>query len=275
MRFALNLSLFLADTPVDERPGVAALLGFRSVETWWPFDEPRPPDADLQSRARPFLDAGTSVVAMNFFAGDMAAGDRGIVSHPDRRDDFRRCVEAALSFAEMVGGCGVFNALYGNRLEGVSDDDQAETALDNLRYACEAAASVGSHVVVEAVNSHENPHYPITSTRAAISLLDEVADGQEHGPRYLYDCYHMQRMEGDLISTIRQHVGRFGHVQIADAPGRNQPGSGEINFKNVLAELDRAGYQGVVGLEYRPLGDPAASLAWLDDGVTYEGQVSK
>lgn len=264
-RFDLNLSLFFADLPFEERPAAAAALGFSAVEAWWPFDRPDPPQKTLDALARRFTDAGVTLAALNVYGGDLAAGDRGIAAHPGLESQFRDGVAAAFAFADAAGGCPVFNALYGNRLPGVPAPEQDEVATANLAHAAAAAAGRGATVVLEPLNAFENPTYPYHRSAAALERIAaiEAATGQRLA--LLYDCYHLQRMEGNLIATIREQVDRIGHVQIADSPGRGEPGTGEINYPRVLAALDDAGYRGRVGLEYRPTRDPQASLAWLTD----------
>jgi hydroxypyruvate isomerase len=263
MRFSVNLSIVYPDLPLLERAAAAAAAGFDAVELWWPFEDPDPPRGQLRALADAIGDAGVKLAALNFYAGDMGAGDRGVLSNPDREAQFRANIGPAIDLAEKLG-CRIFNALYGNRVEGVDPVVQDDLATENLAMAAEAVRGIGGTVVIEALNSLESPAYPLTTTRQALAVIDRVNSEQasESEVRYLYDIYHMQRMEGDLITTIREHVARFGHVQLADVPARTQPGTGEIAFERVLDALHAAGYDGSVGLEYRST-EGLDPFAWL------------
>lgn len=264
MRYDVNLSLVFADMPWPDRPRAAADAGFDAVELWWPFDGPSPSDADLSRLVTSIRDAGVTLVGLNFDAGDMPSGERGFVSSPAGTGRFREGVQAAIEIARQVGGCEVFNALYGNRSPDVAVEAQDETAVENLAYAAREARAIGATVVLEALNVFESPRYPILRTTDALERIDAVE--RETGERigYLYDTYHMQRMEGNLIATIQAHADRFGHVQIADSPGRTEPGTGEVRYPAVLAALDDSSYEGWVGLEYRPSSASADRFAWMD-----------
>lgn len=262
MRFAVNISMLFTELPLLRRPAAAAAAGFDAVELWWPFEESVPADAAVDAFATAVTDAGVSLAALNLFAGDLPAGDRGVLSHPDRAGEFAASVPVAVDLAGRLG-CSVLHALYGNRRDDVPVKAQDELAEQMLATAADAAAGIGATVVVEAMNPADQPSFPLHSTGAALKLVDAVRrhTGAELG--ILYDVYHMQRAEGDLIATIREHGQRFAHVQIADAPDRTPPGTGEIAYPRVLEALEATGYGGFVGLEYRPVGSSAQSLAWV------------
>lgn len=264
MKFDVNLSLVFGSLPVLHRARAAAVAGFGAVESWWPFDGPSPPDRELSGFVSSLRDAGVELVALNFDAGDLAAGERGLLSLPGHTARFREAVDAAVELAVQAGGCPVFNALYGNRVEGVTAAEQDETAVANLGYACRQAARIGAKVVLEALNSAENPAYPLTSTAHVLERADAVARATGESPWVLFDCYHLAVMGEDLAATVAAHAGRFGHVQLADAPGRHEPGTGEIDFDALLAALGSAGYDGWIGLEYRPADEQAPAFGWLD-----------
>ncbi|MFI7451396.1 hydroxypyruvate isomerase family protein [Nonomuraea sp. NPDC049714] len=251
MRFDVNLSILFTDLPLLERPAAAAKAGFDAVELWWPFDTPEPAAAELRAFVDAVQDAGVDLVGLNFYAGDMAAGDRGMLARPDGSAGFVANIDVAVALAGELG-CEVLNALYGNGPEVDRD-----LAVANLRRAADAAAGIGATVVVEAVNSHDNPHYPITSSGAAFALIDEV-DRANVG--FLADLYHLHRMGEDVLALIDAHVDRFVHVQIADDPGRGQPGSGRMPYQEIFSRLEAAGYRGHIGLEYRHEGPGA--FAW-------------
>jgi hydroxypyruvate isomerase len=254
VRFCVNVSILFTEAPLLERFRLAREAGFRAVELWWPRGE------DPAAVAAAVADAGVEVVLLNFDAGDMAAGDRGLVSDPARREAFRANVPVALGLASEVG-CRMLNALAGHRLEEMEREAQLELARDNVRFAADAAAEQGADVLIEAINTHENGPYLLPSTRLASAFARSVA---RENVRLQYDAYHMQRMEGDLTATIERHLGEIAHVQVADSPGRGRPGTGEINYDYVFRRLEELGYRGRVGLEYQaPDGDTEASLAWL------------
>jgi hydroxypyruvate isomerase len=254
MRFSLNVSILFTEVPLLERFARARDAGFDAVELWWPRGE------DLAAVRAAIEDSGVDVVVLNFDAGDMPAGDRGLISDPDRRDEFRANVPVALELAEAVG-CTKLNALAGHELPGLERSAQLELALDNVRFAADAARAQGAEVLIEAVNTYENGPYLLSRTQSASDFARSV---RRDNVRLQYDAYHMQRMEGDLTATIERHLGEIAHVQIADSPGRGRPGTGEINFDFVLRRLAELGYDGHVGLEYKaPAGDTEGSLEWL------------
>lgn len=252
MRYDVNLSILFTELPLLDRPAAAKAAGFDAVELWWPFDTPTPAESELDALAGALDDAGVRLVGLNFDAGDMAAGERGLLSSRSTSDRFRANVDVAVGLAGRLG-CRTLNALYGN----TSGDTDHELALENLSRAVAAARGIGATVVIEALNSYESPDYPITSSKAALEIVDQVP-----GTAFLADFYHLHRMGEDLTALIANHADRFGHVQIADVPGRGQPGTGEIDYPAVLALLAASSYDGSVGLEYKPAGPSAESFAW-------------
>jgi hydroxypyruvate isomerase len=224
-----------------------------------------PGDREADAFLTALGDAGVSLVSLNFAAGDMAAGERGLASRPDCAAAFRDNVQACVAIAERAG-CSLLNALYGNRADGVGHTVQENLAIKNLALAGREASRIGATVLVEALNSFENPRYPLTSSGAALAVIDRVrAEAGVAGLAFLADLYHLARMGEDLAGLIAAQAGRFGHVQIADAPGRGAPGTGELAFGPLLRQLAASGYRGWVGLEYKP-SDPAdssASFGWL------------
>lgn len=263
LRYDVNLSILFTELPLLQRPAAAAAAGFDAVELWWPFPEPAPADRDLDALRTALTDAGTRLVGLNFDAGDMAAGSRGLLSHPVHSARFRANVDVAVGFAASLG-CTVLNALYGNRDPEVSVPQQRELATENLVLAASAADRVGATVVIEALNSFESPHYPITSSQKALDLIDylKVVHGVPN-VAFLADLYHLARMGEPVEQLVERRWDRFGHVQIADPPGRGQPGTGELGWDAVLGRLAASGYRGHVGLEYKPVGSSAESFDWL------------
>ncbi|HEY9524891.1 MAG TPA: TIM barrel protein, partial [Thermopolyspora sp.] len=184
---------------------------------------------------------------------------RGFLSRLAGSERFRANIDVATGFAGSLG-CRVLNALYGNAEPGVEPEAARRLAVQNLTLAAEAADRVGATVVIEALNSYESPKYPITSSLAAFELIDEVG---APNVAFLADLYHLERMGEDLAALIDRHATRFGHVQIADVPGRGQPGTGEMPYAALFRRLEAVGYRGHIGLEYKPVGPSADSFDWL------------
>jgi hydroxypyruvate isomerase len=254
MRYCVNVSILFTEVPFLERFARARDAGFSAVELWWPRGE------DLGATRAAIEDAGVDVVLLNFDAGDMPAGDRGLISDPDRQAAFRENVPVALELARDVG-CTKLNALAGHELPGLERAAQLELARENVRFAADAAGEQGAEVLIEAVNTIENGPYLLSRTAEAADFVRSV--GRDN-VRLQYDAYHMQRMEGNLVATIERHFDAIAHVQVADSPDRGRPGTGEINFDYVLGRLEELGYDGHVGLEYKaPDGDTEAALSWL------------
>jgi hydroxypyruvate isomerase len=252
MRFAANVSILFKEAPFLERFGRAAAAGLTAVEFWWP---PEPVD-EVEAAIR---EAGLEVALFNFFAGDMPAGDRGLPSDPERQGEFRDNVPVALELAEKLG-CRRLNALVG--LDKGDRDGQLSLAADNIAWAADQAAQIGADVLIEAVNTFENGPYLIPTTRDALAFIDRIG---RPNVRLQYDAYHMQRMEGNLVATITEHIDRIAHIQVADSPGRGEPGTGEINYPFVFSAIESLGYEGWIGLEYNPTTTTEESLSWLKE----------
>ena len=204
-------------------------------------------------------ETGLHVVLMNVDAGDMARGERGFLNDSSRKEWVCARALKAIEFAKQIG-CPRLNALVGNSIPGKSREEQFDQVRENLAWIADYAATAGIGIVVEALNSFESPSYLLTNTRDTLTLLSEV---NRPNLKYQYDMYHMQRMEGNLISTLREHIGWVEHIQIADPPERHEPGTGEIHCPHVLTALDSLGYQGYIGLEYNPTRSSEESFAWL------------
>ena len=257
LRFDLNISILLKEVPFLERFERAASLGFSAVEFWWPGEE------NLSAIAELLQKTGLKVALMNFDAGNIAAGERGFLNNVERQQWFRDHVPRAIEFALQIG-CPHLNALVGNvpqqALPGESNEAQLALVHENLAFAADYAATSSLGVVLETLNIFENPRYLLTSTHQALKMLAAV---NRPNLNYQYDMYHMQRMEGNFIATLREHIGQIGHIQIADSPERHEPGTGEIHYPHVLAALDNLEYKGYIGLEYNPSTSSEASFAWL------------
>ena len=257
LQYEVNCSILFTELPLLERPAAAKRAGFDAVEFWWPFPEAVPADRDVDAFVRALRDAGVQLVGLNFLAGDMPGGDRGLVSWPGREHEFRDNVAVVVAIGEQTG-CLAFNALYGNRVEGADPAAQDELAAENLRYAADAVAPFGGCVLVEAVSGPQP--YPLRTAADAVAAIDRAGKANV---RFLADLYHLSVNGDDLDKVIASYAERIAHVQIADAPGRHQPGTGELELDGYLARLEEAGYAGWVGLEYVPSGSSADSFEWL------------
>ncbi|MFF6867971.1 TIM barrel protein [Streptomyces sp. NPDC012450] len=263
-RFVVNLSILFTELPLLERPAAAAAAGFTAVELWWPWiDTATPEQSELDALKKALEDAGTQLVGLNFYAGQLPGPDRGALSVPGEESDrFRANIDVAAGFAASVG-CKALNALYGNRVEGVDPQVQDALALENLVLAARAADRVGAILLVETLNKPESPLYPLVSAPSAIEVVDKVNAATGLGnAKFLLDIYHLSMNGEDVSAVIARYADKTGHVQIADNPGRGAPGTGDLPLEQLLDELKKAGYDGRVGLEYKAA-DAAASFAWL------------
>lgn len=252
-RFAANLSYLFTEVPFERRFAAAAEAGFKAVEFHFPYAFGR------EELARAAQAAGVEVVLFNLPAGDWNAGERGIACHPGRTDEFRRGVAHAIEYAKTLG-CPRLNCLAGLLPPGVDAPAARATLVANLRFAAAALADAGLALLVEPLNTRDVPGFFVGTTRQAIDIIDAAG---APNLRLQYDVYHAQIMEGDLARTIEAQLPRIGHLQIADNPGRHEPGTGEINFPFLFSHLDRVGYEGWVGCEYSPTAETVASLGWL------------
>jgi hydroxypyruvate isomerase len=261
LAYDVNCSILFTELPLLDRPAAAAEAGFAAVELWWPFATAVPSDREVDELVRAVGDAGVRLVGLNFFAGDMPGGDRGLVSWPARSGEFRDNVEVAVGIGERLG-CRAFNALYGNRVEGADPAAQDDLAVENLAIAGRAAARIGGTVLVEPVSGA--PRYPLLTAADAVGVIDRVAgETGVDNLGLLCDLYHLAVNGDDLDRVVAAYGDRVAHVQIADSPGRNEPGTGTLDLDRYLAMLAAAGYGGWVGLEYKPSGASVDSFAWL------------
>lgn len=253
-RFAANLSFLFPEEPFLERFAAARAAGFGAVEYMFPYqEEPEAIRASLQ-------DAGLEQALFNLPAGDWDGGDRGTAGDPDRVEEFRRGVDRALEYARVLDVQRV-NCLAGLRREELPAEEQWRVLVENVRYAAQALGAERRTLLVEAVNTYDVPGFLLSTTGHAARLLGEV--GAEN-LQIQFDFYHVQKMEGNLCERFDALLDRIGHVQVADNPGRHQPGTGEIDYRFVFDHIERSGYDGWVGLEYAPEGDTRSSLEWLE-----------
>jgi hydroxypyruvate isomerase len=265
MRFDVNLSILFTELPLLERPAAAKQAGFDAVEFWWPWPVAVPSDAEVDAFVGAVTDAGVQLVGLNFFAGDMPGGDRGLVSWPARSAEFRDNIDVTVALGERLG-CRAFNALYGNRTDDATPEEQDALAAENLALAARAARRTGSTVLVEPVSGA--PRYPLLTAADALAAIDRAG---EDNLALLLDVYHLAVNGDDVDAAIDTAAsrasgtgaGRIGHVQVADAPGRNEPGTGKLDIDAYLERIAATGYDGWVGLEYKPSGASAESFDWL------------
>lgn len=251
-RFSANLSMLFTEVPFLDRFERAAQAGFEAVEFMFPYAH-----SPQEIKAR--LDAtGLKAVLHNLPAGDWEGGDRGIACDPARVAEFRAGVARGVAYATTLG-VPQLNCLAGKAPDDADDALLRRTFVDNLRFAAAALHQAGLRLLVEPINRYDIPGFYLQRTAQALSVLDEVGAPNAF---VQYDIYHAQRTEGELAATLAQHLARIGHIQIADNPGRHEPGSGEINYRFLFQHLDRIGYQGWVGAEYRPASTTEAGLGW-------------
>jgi hydroxypyruvate isomerase len=252
-KFAANLSMLFTELPFLDRFEAAAKAGFKAVEFLFPY-------AWTAEEIKQRLDEhGLTLVLHNLPAGDWDAGERGIACHPDRVEEFRADVVKAIAYAKVLG-VGQLNCLAGKAPAGVSDPVLHQTLVDNLKFAASALKSAGLRLLIEPINAFDIPGFYLNFTSQALSILDEVGADNAF---VQYDIYHAQRMEGELAATMQKHLARIGHIQLADNPGRNEPGTGEINYPFLFKHLERIGYSGWIGCEYKPATTTQAGLGWL------------
>jgi hydroxypyruvate isomerase len=258
MTYTVNCSILLTELPLLERPAAAKAAGFDAVEFWWPFETSVPGDADVTRFERAIADAGVQLTGLNFNAGNMPAGDRGLVSWKGRGAEFKDNIDVVAGIGGRLG-CKAFNALYGNRQEEHSPEAQDELAVKNLAAAAEGVARIGGTVLLEPVSGA--PRYPLLTAADALAVISRAKDetGAEN-IRLLADFYHLAVNGDDVAAVIENHAKDFGHIQIADNPGRGAPGTGELPLGGWIARSRELGYTGNIGLEYK---EPAeTAFAW-------------
>jgi hydroxypyruvate isomerase len=260
LRHAVNCSILFTELPLLERPAAAREAGFGAVEFWWPFETPVPGDREVDAFVAAIEEAGVTLVGLNFFAGDLAGPDCGVLSIPARAAEFRDNIDVVAGIGERLGVRG-FNALYGNRVDGVNPDAQDELALESIGTAAKAVASFGGTVLIEPVSGPKP--YPLRTAADAVAVVSRARAAGAANVGFLCDLYHLASNGDDIDAAIDAYADLVAHVQIADAPGRGEPGSGRLDLDRYLTALAARGYRGWVSLEYKPTGTTEASLAWL------------
>jgi hydroxypyruvate isomerase len=256
-KFSANLSMLFTEHEFLDRFDAAARAGFKGVEYIGPYDhEPELVAARLKK-------TGLVQVLFNLPPGDWGKGERGIAVLPDRADEFRRGLDMTIAYAKALG-CGQVNCLAGIVPQGADAETAENTFVENLRYASAKLGESGIRLLIEQINTRDIPGFFLTNTKQALAIIDRVGSDN----LYLqYDIYHMQVMEGDLARTIEANLDRIAHIQLADNPGRHEPGTGEINYPFLYAHLDRIGYTGWVGAEYKPKAGTESGLGWFREAT--------
>jgi hydroxypyruvate isomerase len=251
-KLAANLTMLFGEVDFLDRFEAAARAGFHGVEFLFPYAF----DAEaLKSRLR---EHALVQVLHNLPAGNWAAGERGIACLPDRVDEFKAGVDQAIGYANALG-CDQVNCLAGILPPSVDPAAAHDTLVQNLRYAAPRLKAAGVALLIEPLNTRDVPGFFLSGTRQAIEIIDAVGSDNLW---LQYDIYHMQIMEGDVAPAIERHLPRIRHMQLADVPGRHEPGTGEIDFASLLSRIDRTGYTGWIGCEYVPKAGTSAGLGW-------------
>ncbi|HMK44915.1 MAG TPA: hydroxypyruvate isomerase [Dissulfurispiraceae bacterium] len=257
-KFCANLSMLFTEVDFTDRFASAARAGFSGVEYLFPYDLPAEDLAALLKENRLIQ------VLHNLPAGDWEAGERGVACIPGREAEFREGVDRAIHYARILE-CDLLNCLVGKAPVGIEHTVVRTTLIENLRFAVQQLAENGIRLLIEPLNTFDIPGFALVHTRDALDLMREVG----HPNLFLqYDVYHMQMMEGNLTATVLRNIDRIAHIQIADVPGRHEPGTGEINFRNLFRSIDAAGYTGWIGCEYKPAATAEAGLGWLEEYST-------
>ncbi len=252
-QFAANLTMLFTERPFLERFEAARQAGFKAVEFLFPYAWPA---AEIKA----LLDKHQlQLVLHNLPAGDWDAGERGIACHPQRMQEFRDGVARAIDYATQLG-VRQLNCLIGKVPEDATAQQIDQTVIENLRFAAHALKKHGIRLLIEPINTYDIPGFYLHGTAQALALIDKVGVDNLF---VQYDIYHMQRMEGEIAATLSKHLARIGHVQLADNPGRNEPGTGELNYRFLFKHLDAIGYTGWIGCEYKPAAQTEAGLGWI------------
>jgi hydroxypyruvate isomerase len=254
-KLAANLSMLFTEEAFLDRFSAAADAGFHGVEYLFPYD------FDAKEIKQRLESNNLTQVLFNLPAGDWESGDRGIAVNPKRTEEFRAGVHLAIEYAKALN-CSQLNCLAGIVPEGVSQQEAQQTFVDNLAFAAEELEKVGLSLIIEAINTRDIPGFFLNNTQQALDIVKEVGSSNL---RLQYDIYHMQIMEGDIATTLSTYQQQIQHVQLADNPGRHEPGTGEINYQFMFKHLDEIGYEGWVGCEYKPATTTKAGLHWLKD----------
>lgn len=252
-RYSANISIMFPELPFLQRFAAARKAGFEAVELWFPYDHPKP-------ELKAILDGeGLTLVGINTAPGDVSKGEWGVTALPGRQAEFDRQFAQALDYAVALGARGVhvMAAMTGGRERGAC----MRAYLGNLVKALKRAEGSGVMLLIEPLNAKDRPGYFLSRSDDAIGIIERLG---HPGLKLMFDVYHVQVMEGDIIRRLRSHLPKTGHVQIAAVPSRHEPDEGELNYRAILAEIDALGWQGFVGCEYKPRAGTVEGLVWRE-----------
>ncbi len=251
MKFSANLGFLWNDRPLPEAIRAAKAAGFDAVECHWPYDVPTD---DVKAA---LSETGLPMLGLNTRRGDVAAGDNGLSAIPGREAEAQAAIDEAIAYATAIGTPNI------HVMAGFADGYQAHcTFVENLNYACEAAAPHGITILIEPLNSYDAPGYFLTTTDQAQAIFDVV---NAHNLKLMFDCYHVQLMEGNLTRRIEALLHRIGHIQFASVPDRGAPDHGEIDYGYLFKVITDLGYDAPLGAEYKPCGNTDDTLGWVND----------
>ena len=252
-KFAANLTMLYNEVDFLDRFAAAARDGFAGVEFLFPYAYDKNQLAELAQKSK------LQVILFNMPPGDWNAGDRGVACDPARHSEFQDNVGKAIEYARALG-CKQIHLMAGLKPRGVNEEQMREAYIKNIRFAGQELAKHNLTVLIEAINPRDIPGFYLNTSRQAIDIIHYA---NVPNLAFQYDIYHMQIVEGDLAPTIEKHLAKIGHMQLADTPSRHEPGTGEINYTFLFQHIDKVGYQGWIGCEYRPAGNTEAGLGWL------------
>ncbi len=251
MKFSANLGFLWADRPLPDAIHAAKAAGFSAVECHWPYDVPA---GDVTAALQ---ETGLHMLGLNTRRGDVAGGENGLSALPGRDKDARAAIDEAIAYAVAINTPNI------HVMAGFAEGrDAHETFVENLRYACEKAAPYGITILIEPLNRYDAPGYFLITTDQAQAV---IADAGTTNLKLMFDCYHVQLMEGDLTHRIEALLPSIGHIQFASVPDRGAPDHGEINYTHIFSTITRLGYDAPLGAEYKPGGDTEATLSWMND----------
>lgn len=252
-KFNANLSMMFNEVGFLERFDAAAKAGFKGVEFLFPYEHPAEQIREKLEKNR------LEMVLFNLPPGNFAAGDRGMACDPAKVAQFQESVGKALEYAKVLGAKQL-HVMAGLKPVGVNEETMRETYIANLQFAGKELARHGIKLLIEAINTRDIPGFYLNTSRQAFDIMHYAAVPNLY---FQYDIYHMQIMEGDLAPTVEKNLDKIAHMQLADTPGRHEPGTGEINYPFLFRHFDRIGYQGWIGCEYRPAGRTEDGLGWI------------
>jgi hydroxypyruvate isomerase len=251
-RFSANLSIMFTEVPFIERFALAAKHGFKAVECWFPYEHSK------DELAVQLKNNGLKLIGMNSAPGNTTKGDWGLAVDPARRDAFLASIDQAIDYASTLD-CGSIHVMAGMMPEGRSEADGKALYIENIGIAADRAKRAGKTVLIEPLNPIDRPGYFLSRQSQAASIIEIL---KRDNVKIMYDLYHAQMTEGNLVATLKKNIAKIGHIQIADVPGRNEPGTGEINFAFVMQAITDIGYAGWIGCEYKPKTETVAGLSW-------------